>query len=443
MVFKRQAGVPPSPTDSSLRTQKTSVVNPAASSTPGNTSSNNNNQAPSPSTTSPPPASQTNLLGVPSSNSSQTAPSATYYNGTSAILTTGSTTISAGSSATTTQAQNSTPKSGGHHSNGVLAGAVVGSVIGSALLAFLATCLFFRSRRSKRRNPEGKRMLATGKYEEESHEFRDHLRGGLDSSSSQDKVTAPVTVTADGGRASLGNYIPSPADDKTVQNRVLTIFEQVALHVENYYSNNPPIYTQDAAALESYNSPFLPVSMLSLLSRPGGRIAVLKHCLTRTLLSATLPTRQSEQEPGGECFLPPMYAVRKDFEETAEDPAQFHWRMLTAYMYRRMPENQKQAYTAARKREIVRTVKRFTATFLPYSNPLHPEEVRTRHLIDVMQGAADLGIWLFEQPCGFEFVWDVAASRIVVSPAMVKVADEQGRRLQVEQKMVDAETVGL
>jgi hypothetical protein len=115
--------------------------------------------------------------------------------------------------------------------------------------------------------------------------------------------------------------------------------------------------------------------------------------------------------------------------------------MLTAYIQQRIPATQKQAYMAARKKEIARTADHFTATFLLYANSKHPESVRTHHLSSVMQEAADLGVWLFEQPCGFEFIWDDAADgQVIVFPVMAKAYDEHGRRLRVKQKMVDAVT---
>lgn len=60
-----------------------------------------------------------------------------------------------------------------------------------------------------------------------------------------------------------------------------------------------------------------------------------------------------------------------------------------------------------------------------------------------MEDAAELGIWLFEQPCGFEFIWgNLAAGQVVVSPAVVKVSDEHGKPLQATKTVVKADTAG-
>ena len=101
-------------------------------------------------------------------------------------------------------------------------------------------------------------------------------------------------------------------------------------------------------------------------------------------------------------------------------------------------------YAAARDRCIVSTVEAFTTAFSIYRNSQRSEFEQARHLADVMHAAADLGVWLFEQPCGFEFVWHNATEgQVVVLPAMVKVCDEQGRQLRVAQRMVDAVTTSL
>lgn len=113
--------------------------------------------------------------------------------------------------------------------------------------------------------------------------------------------------------------------------------------------------------------------------------------------------------------------------------------MLTAYGYRGVSATQKQVHKAERKKEISKAVEKFTSAFRFCASVQHSEPVRKRHLTSVMENAADLGIWLFEQPCGFEFIWrDTGVGEILVSPAMVKVHDEQGRGLLIQQNMVEA-----
>ena len=60
-----------------------------------------------------------------------------------------------------------------------------------------------------------------------------------------------------------------------------------------------------------------------------------------------------------------------------------------------------------------------------------------------MKSAADFGIFILSQPSCFEYRWgvpkDADPQAIVVTPAVVKVTDEQGRRLRAPQIVVEAE----
>lgn len=116
------------------------------------------------------------------------------------------------------------------------------------------------------------------------------------------------------------------------------------------------------------------------------------------------------------------------------EPTVFAWRLLTSHLYLRngpspIPDDQ-----------IALFAERFTRAFEPYSNPQFSEADRLRHLTSVVKAASELGIWLFSQPCAFSFRWTGATSstsQVVTLPAVVKVGDEQGRRLAVPQIIVE------
>lgn len=115
--------------------------------------------------------------------------------------------------------------------------------------------------------------------------------------------------------------------------------------------------------------------------------------------------------------------------------------MLTASSYRGMPDAQKQAYLSTRAENISKAVDAFTAAFRLFANPQYLESERIRHPTKVMEDTAELGIWLFEQPCGFEFIWsNLAAGQVVISPTVVKVSDEHGELLQATKTIVKADT---
>ncbi|KAF7169438.1 hypothetical protein CNMCM6106_004343 [Aspergillus hiratsukae] len=82
----------------------------------------------------------------------------------------------------------------------------------------------------------------------------------------------------------------------------------------------------------------------------------------------------------------------------------------------------------------------FVDAFAGYANPAHTRSERLRHLKAVATAAAELGRWLFAQPCPFEYVWDSPGRQrqvMEITPRVVKVSDEQGRRLAVPQVMAE------
>ncbi|EEQ28687.1 hypothetical protein McanMca71_001237 [Microsporum canis] len=354
------------------------------------------------------------------------------------------------------QLHNSGNISSSGYSSGILAGAIVASVIGSAFLALLAAYFFFGRRRSKKGNSQEdshtREALRDKNYDSETPSSRGHLSGTRPYSGIPDNPTIILPHALHAERGSLGDYIPTPADDKTVQSRVLTVFDHLALHVENYYSCSSPLNldssesTQDVAMINSYNSTFLPAPVASLLLQSNDREPIIKHCLLQSIIPLIFYAISSPFRSEGNSFLPPIYAVSRYFrdiqlhQDQVASQVQFHWRMLTAHGYRGIPTTQKQAYISARGKDISRAVETFTTAFRSYASPHHPESERIRHLTKVMEDAAELGIWLFEQPCGYEFIWDdVPAGKVVVSPAMVKVFDEQGRQLKVTKTIIKAD----
>ncbi|EFR01563.1 hypothetical protein MGYG_04565 [Nannizzia gypsea CBS 118893] len=341
-------------------------------------------------------------------------------------------------------------------STGLLAGAIAGSVVCSVLLTFVATYFFFSRRRSRGGNNPSDRQtrepLGDKDYDVETASSRRPLNNTLPYSSDTDKKSTVYPHAPQAEQSGLEDYIPSPADDKTVQSRVLTVFDHLALHVENYYTCSSPLpsesghSTQHVAMLNSYNSPFLPAPVASLLSQPNDREPIIKHCLVQSLMPATFHAAPASSRSEASSFLPPLFTASKDFQDMQPHRDQeahkvhFYWRMLTAHWYRGAPDTQKQAYLSTRAENISKVVDAFTSAFRPYANPHHPEPERIRHLTKVMEDAADLGIWLFEQPCEFEFAWgNVTAGQVVVSPAVVKVTDEQGTLLPVTKTVVKAD----
>ena len=114
------------------------------------------------------------------------------------------------------------------------------------------------------------------------------------------------------------------------------------------------------------------------------------------------------------------------------------WRVMTAYL---LPDPTKDAaYISQRDKQISDTVQSFAKAFAPWKSTGYKDEERARSLSAILEDAANLGIFLFSQPSTIKFHWpsasEVGASSIVVSPAVLKTADEKGQDLVEAQVLV-------
>ncbi|KAJ5218401.1 uncharacterized protein N7498_000500 [Penicillium cinerascens] len=346
----------------------------------------------------------------------------------------------------TNVASNNTLPSGSHkasYSGGTLAGAIVGSIAGTCLLALLAF-LYLRRRRERNHSPEMTRtsFAVTSDTPKQSGQIHSHFLGHT-VASTQENPSPPISPVI-GSSFDLSSYIPAPADDNAVCTRIQTLFDQASLHIDNYYSySNPSLrLTQDALACTiQYDSPFLPSLLATILSNPRAQRPALTHVLVRALLEATQPGSR------GVSLLPSCYKLSPQQQETStfdldDHRTMFAWRMLTAHLYSRSHGIQGSTSMEIQRDAITALAKSFTTAFAPYSDPSFSEAHRLGHLTSVVRAAADLGAWLFSQPCFFEFRWTSVVTplnQLIMFPAVVKVGNEQGRRISVPHTLV-AET---
>ncbi|KAK9593303.1 hypothetical protein V6Z90_004404 [Aspergillus fumigatus] len=234
------------------------------------------------------------------------------------------------------------------------------------------------------------------------------------------------------GASASSLYAPHPADDETVRARILTLFDHARLHVDNYYSSAAASSPHNpTTSLASYESPYLPSPIATLLAKPGRHRAVLTHILVRELLQKITPGS------GKGALLPACYAsCPQVVNQTPEtDQVLFQWRMLTAYLYQRQQGDRDVDEHASSG-----LAEPFVDAFTGYTNPAHTRAERLQHLKSVASAAAELGRLLFAQPCAFEFVWDYPGRQgavLVITPRVIKICDEQGRRLAVSQVMAE------
>ncbi|KAL6229768.1 hypothetical protein BDW75DRAFT_88315 [Aspergillus navahoensis] len=300
-------------------------------------------------------------------------------------------------------------------SNGALAGAIVGSIVGTALLTFFFAFLFYR----RSRTPSASRGV--------------EYQAGSDMKSGAIIGTSALSGEKPDGSFSLAAIIPHPADDEAVRSRILTLIDHTSLHVDNYYASTSPVHlSQDAVAeLAKYNSDFLPASLVTILGQRGSRRQAITQVLVQTLLQAI--------GPGGE-LLPKLLAAQPqvDLSTKSIENALFAWRMTTAYLYTQGAYNRDPKHIAARNQAAQALAVSFTSAFFPYALTTSPESDRISHLTKLAISTAELGVWLFSQPCTFEFVWKKGQKEFTVSPAVLKTFDDQGTRLATPQVLIEA-----
>lgn len=127
------------------------------------------------------------------------------------------------------------------------------------------------------------------------------------------------------------------------------------------------------------------------------------------------------------------------------DQSLSRWRVLTAYL-QPDPSDDK-TYIIQREQQINEIVQDFSQAFAPWKNSKYSDGDRARSLSAILTEAADLGIWLFSQPCLLQFRWprsgEISPSKIAVAPALVKITDELGASLREAQIMVEFVTIDI
>lgn len=252
---------------------------PGATSTPPVLQTLNGEPSPSPSATA------TQSVGAASSEASptaiQSAVSSPKSPGGGSNLPTSITPISASSA----------PVAGGSGTNaGVIAGAAVGAAVGAAIITFLITFMFLRKKKQNHRRHEKHRSGSGGlsTYTEKALP-KDPSQGG-------DAVSAVSTWQ---------KHLPQSADDTTIRSSVKTLFDQVELHVENFYRDVAVQITETLQAeLLRVDSPHLPESIVDLLPRARSQTALIKHCLLSYVVASISTDDNSVQS-----LLPTDYAT--------------------------------------------------------------------------------------------------------------------------------------
>lgn len=85
-------------------------------------------------------------------------------------------------------------------------------------------------------------------------------------------------------------YLPQSADDQTIKRDVKTLFDQIELHVDNYYTRaNIRIDSGTREALSQFDDDNLPDSIEAFMANPQTTLATIKHCIAKTLVARMSP----------------------------------------------------------------------------------------------------------------------------------------------------------
>ena len=173
-------------------------------------------------------------------------------------------------------ANNTKPTAGHSLSNHTVAGVVVGAAVGLALITFLVTFLFMRR---KRRSRSRRRPHRPSDGPPVPIKTRDR----------------PIVTETSGASSPLENYLPQSADDNTIERRARTILEQMGFHVETFYQSLSVFVPRNSEdELASFDTPYLPTPLVTLLSQSKDTIPLIVHCLAYFVTLSISPITNPE-----------------------------------------------------------------------------------------------------------------------------------------------------
>ncbi|KAK4542173.1 hypothetical protein LTR36_007020 [Oleoguttula mirabilis] len=316
---------------------------------------------------------------------------------------------------------------------GALAGGIIGAAIAAALIAAAITFYYVSKTAAKdRRQRRSHRSRKSSSY------------AGLASAQGPNEKSLAAS-----DEHAWEQYLPQSLDDRTVQGSVKTLFDQVQLHVENFYANADVKLTPDVANnLSKLQTPHLPDHVASVIASSKTALPIIKHCL------AYLVTQSISIGTGSpHTLLPPAYVVvatspkiptkGDDVNAVAQRQAFSKWRELTAYLKPDPfagPES-----SATRDRAISSMVETFADAFFLWDAQPQNEAPARQHLVELLKNAANVATMLFAQASTFESRWqqpvlqdDSRNRTLIVVPAFVKIADEHGHKLERSQSLIQA-----
>lgn len=185
------------------------------------------------------------------------------------------------------------------YSGGVLAGAIVGSVVGSIIITLLLTyLLLFKRERSGYRPRHRHQRSDASRRKPTPMVQRIEERSNVKST--------PVDFNWQA-------YLPQPKEDSSIRHAVKTLFEQIELHVDNYYHQaNGDFNDSTRRALIHVDSGRLPKPIEELMLKPHLAVPVIKHTIVHELITSISPDCSN-----AESLLPAYLSVTPDMTQSS------------------------------------------------------------------------------------------------------------------------------
>jgi hypothetical protein len=244
---------------------------------------------------------------------------------------------------------------------------------------------------------------------------------------SQTPLPAPIPIPQPPSPLS---FLPSPAHDSDIANRIQNTWNAIHRHIDTYYRDvHASITPSMSAALSSFGAQ--DVDMAALLSECTSPTTALRHALTGYVVGIT--------GPGGDEGVWPGELDSTTLQNGSGGDAQLATartlhRRLAVYIYTASSQRTSQSASAMRE-----AAEHFSLTFFPWANPGADDTEKDDDLMHVIAQALEMRIWLFGQPGEFVFRWDSVGTRgVVVCPEVVRVDDgnDERERVVLENRVV-------
>lgn len=93
----------------------------------------------------------------------------------------------------------------------------------------------------------------------------------------------------------IDTFLPQQADDASIRQKVLILFDQVELHVDNFYSENSAQLTpEQEGKVSKFGTSVLTKPLAAVLETSPKKVTLIKHCLAywmANLISPSSPSR--------------------------------------------------------------------------------------------------------------------------------------------------------